>query len=63
MKSQTPERFQPPKFVAQSGRKISQEFVNEVVSDIKTQGQARQPQVITFVRQLVFPVILYKMLM
>ena len=41
------ERFQTPNYRAQSGGKITQDFVNELVSDMRSQGHARQPQVIT----------------
>jgi hypothetical protein len=38
-------RFQIPYYRAQSGGKLTQQFVDEFISDLKYQGQRKQPQV------------------
>jgi hypothetical protein len=45
-KNHSEDRFQKPTYRAQSGGKISQDFVNEILSDMRSQGQQKQPQVI-----------------
>ena len=47
-KNGSEERFQTPEYKSKSGGKITQDFVDEFISDLRSQGHLRQPQVLTF---------------
>ena len=54
-KNGSQERFQIPKYKAQSGGKLTQDFVDELIADVRSQGHGRQPQVITLLNLILNP--------